>query len=279
MRLKDLVAIADVEGEQKAARVAIDLAAKDDGHVTSVCIAFQPIVPGFVAAPMPADYLSELREQAVASAETAARKIADIARRSGVSSEERVVELLSGGTLDALLASANLCDLAVVGQDNPDRPEPMREAIIEALLFDTGVPVLVVPYTNTSVAFDHIVIAWDGSATAAKAARAALPLLPRARRLTVLVIEKAGARRSVSAGEPGAEVATYLARHGLEVTIDTVTGTPISIADTMLNYVSDHGVDLIVMGGYGHSRLREFVFGGATREILTSMTAPILMAH
>jgi nucleotide-binding universal stress UspA family protein len=101
-------------------------------------------------------------------------------------------------------------------------------------------------------------------------------VLEKADKVTVLVIEK---KANSQAGQPGAEVANYLARHNMNVTIDVVSNPQTGVADTVLNYVTDNNNDLVVMGGYGHSRMREFLFGGATREILEAMTVPVLMAH
>src|SRR5690606_15884650 len=119
----------------------------------------------------------------------------------------------------------------------------------------------------------NVMVAWDGSPTASRAVHAALPVLFLAEKVTVMLVETGKPRP----GEPGADIATYLARHGLNVTVDVVPRPQTSVAETILNYVSDNGIDLVAMGGYGHSRMREFLFGGATREILTSMTVPVLM--
>jgi nucleotide-binding universal stress UspA family protein len=151
----------------------------------------------------------------------------------------------------------------------------MRELMIESVLFEGGVPVLVVPYIGGTLPLKNVMVAWDGSPTASRAVHAALPMLQMADKVTVVMVDT-GKRTH---GEPGSDIATYLARHGLDVTIDVVPRPSGGVADAILNYVSDQNVDLVVMGGYGHSRMREFLFGGATREILASMTVPVLMAH
>lgn len=191
-------------------------------------------------------------------------------------SEGRLAEVITGGPMEPVLRHCRLTDLIVVGQDNPDQPEPMRELLIETALFESGVPVLIIPYIGAPAPkFENVLVAWDGSSTATRAVQAALPILALAKKVTVLIINKG----SKMAGEPGADMATYLARHGLNVTVDVITNTQTTVAETLLNYVSDNGKDLVVMGGYGHSRVREFLFGGATRDILAAMTVPVLMAH
>ncbi|NBN64544.1 universal stress protein [Microvirga tunisiensis] len=276
MALKDILALTDLAGDQTASRYAIDLAARCDAHVTGLSLAFEPVVPAFAAAPLPADFIEASRQQALAAAQTSLAAFNELARLGGVKGEGRIADVMTGGPLEPVLRHCRLTDLIVIGQENPDRPEPMRELVIETALFESGVPVLLIPYIGAaSPKLENALVAWDGSPTATRAVHAALPMLAMAKKVTVLIVNKG----RKMAGEPGADMATYLARHGLNVTVDVVTNPQTSVADTLLNYVSDNGNDLVVMGGYGHSRVREFLFGGATRDILAAMTVPVLMAH
>jgi nucleotide-binding universal stress UspA family protein len=160
--------------------------------------------------------------------------------------------------------------------------EPMLQlddALIEAALFETGRPVLITPYAGkfNSVG-TRALIGWNASPQAARAVHDALPLLTHASSVTVLVID-AATGEAVHGEEPGADIAKLLARHGLEVTLHRVAGGGLSPGDVLLNEAAELNADLIVMGGYGHSRLREMVLGGATRTLLRQMTAPVLMSH
>ncbi len=277
MPTKDIVTILDLSGDQPAAKYALEFGRNHDAHVTGLAVAFEPVVPAFAAAPMPVDYLQAAHEQAVAAANEAKGQFEELARLAAVKSESRMAEILTGGPLENVLVHCRPTDLVVIGQSNPDRPEPMRELLIETVLFESGVPVLLVPYIGSKTFEpENVLVCWDGSSTATRAIHAALPILEKAGKITVLVIEKKSGGRD---GQPGAEVANYLARHNMDVTIDVVTNPQAGVADTVLNHVSDNGNDLIVMGGYGHSRMREFLFGGATREVLEAMTVPVLMAH
>lgn len=277
MPIKDILTVLDLAGDQPAAKYALEFGRVHDAHVTGLAVSFEPVVPAFAAAPMPVDYLQAAHDQAVAAAKEAQGQFDEFARLAGVKNESRLAEILTGGPLDNVLTHCRATDLVVIGQSNPDTPEPMRELLIETVLFESGVPVLLVPYIG-SKAFEpkNVLIGWDGSTTATRAIHSALPVLEKAEKVTILVIEKSA---GTDAGQPGAEVANYLARHNMNVTIEVVTNPQTSVADTVLNHVSDNGNDLVVMGGYGHSRMREFLFGGATREILESMTVPVLMAH
>lgn len=275
MAIKDILTLVDLGGQRAAVQVALDLAGRTGAHVTGLSVAFEPVVPGFIAAPMPADYIEIARDQALKAAAAANASFEELARRAGVPAEARTAEMITGGSAETVVSHCRLTDLVVIGQDNPEEPEPMREMLIEAMLFDSGVPVLIVPYIGGTLPLKNVMVAWDGSPTASRAVHAALPVLFLAEKVTVMLVETGKPRP----GEPGADIATYLARHGLNVTVDVVPRPQTSVAETILNYVSDNGIDLVAMGGYGHSRMREFLFGGATREILTSMTVPVLMAH
>ena len=276
MAIKDILTLTDLNGEQAASKVAIELARQAGAHATALALAFEPIVPGFLAAPMPTDYLHAAKTQAVEAAKASVEKFKGYAELAGVTSETRIEEVITGGSLETIMGHCRLTDMVVVGQDNPETPEPMREMLIEGLLFESGVPTLIVPFiSNGSFKADKVIVAWDGSATAARAVHAALPILETAKEVTIVIINKGLPLE----GEPGSDIATYLARHNLEVTIDVINNPPIGVSDALLNYVSENGVDLLVMGGYGHSRMREYLVGGATRDILHSMTVPVLMAH
>jgi nucleotide-binding universal stress UspA family protein len=123
---------------------------------------------------------------------------------------------------------------------------------------------------------DHVMICWDGSRAATRAIADGMPLLERAKQIEVVII---AANEAKSNELPGVDLGQHLARHGLKIDVKRMTAPDIDVAATILSYAADTGTDLIVMGGYGHSRLREFVLGGVTRGILESMTVPVLMSH
>ncbi len=136
---------------------------------------------------------------------------------------------------------------------------------------------LVVPYIQkTGLKLGKVLVCWDGSRNAARAAGDALPFLTRADGIEVLIVT---GERGKSDEIPGADIAHHLARHDLKVDVKRIVATESDVANTILSYVADSSADLIVMGGYGHSRLREFILGGVTRGILQAMTVPALMSH
>jgi nucleotide-binding universal stress UspA family protein len=275
--LKDITVIVDNAGERRAAKAAAELARICEAHLTGIALAIDPLVPVYtVAAPIPTDFIVAAHEQGVEDARAALAAFDAIGAAAGVTTAGRVAESLSGD-FSSVIRDAILTDLAVVGQDDPDHGEPLRAALIEALLFQAGLPTLMIPYSGTS-AFraDKAVIAWNGSAQAARALRAAMPLLALSRSVLVAIVDEGAA----PAGEAqGADVGAYLARHGLTVEVRTVANAHEGAGRALLNLAADEEASWLVMGAYGHSRIRQFLLGGVTRTVLGNATIPVLMAH
>ena len=141
----------------------------------------------------------------------------------------------------------------------------------------TGRPVIFVPYIQKAgMKTDRIMVCWDGSRTASRAIADAMPFLKKAKQVEIVIISSKPAKADEL---PGADLGQHLARHGINVGIKRITSPDSDVPSTILSYAADSSADMIVMGGYGHSRLREFVLGGATRGLLQSMTVPVLMSH
>jgi nucleotide-binding universal stress UspA family protein len=275
MPIKDIIVVVDLAGQRAAMQVATDLAARTSAHLTGLSFVYQPMIPSYGMAPIPADFIASAIQSARDEAKSAAAAFSKAAERAGIMHESCTTDLLAGAGFEDIDRQCRVTDLVVIGQPDPDRPEPLREPLIESILFDTGAPVLVVPYIGApQFKLDRALIAWDGSATAARAVHAALPLLTFAKQVEVLMLVS---------GEPeegaGVGLARYLARHNLRTELKRTTRGGVGVADALLNYVADNAYDWVVMGAYGHSRLREAVFGGATRDVLAEMTVPVLMTH
>jgi nucleotide-binding universal stress UspA family protein len=164
---------------------------------------------------------------------------------------------------------------SVVGQ--PDTKAMTNDSVIEGALFDSGRPVLVVPYIQSAgLKLDRVTVCWDGSRSAARAVNDALPFLARAKAIDIVTVT--GEKHKVDTLQH-ADIAQHLSRHGLRVELRTIAVGNLDVTNAVLSDAADRGADLIVMGGYGHSRFREFVLGGATRSMLETMTVPTLMAH
>ena len=179
-----------------------------------------------------------------------------------------------------LCLQARYADLVVLGQANPDDRDAggLLHDLPEYVAINCGRPVLVVPYAGQFPSLGtRPLLAWNGSLQAARAITAALPLLRRAEKVTLAIFDpRPGSDEHGE--EPGADIALYLARHGVKVEV-TVRPGPIDIGNDILSLAADIDSDLLVMGCYGHSRFHELMLGGATRTILATMTLPVLLAH
>jgi nucleotide-binding universal stress UspA family protein len=181
-----------------------------------------------------------------------------------------------GAAPSTLARIARRFDLSVIAQPEPNQPALSR-VFVEAALFETGRPLLIVPYIQAApLKLDRIMLCWDGSRSAARAVGDAVPFLLQSKATEIVMVSGEPAK---SDELPGADIGHHLARHGIKAEVKVIASPEIDIADTILSYAADQSVDLLVMGGYGHSRMREFMLGGVTRGILASMTFPTLMSH
>ncbi len=167
-------------------------------------------------------------------------------------------------------------DLTLVRQAEPASSRP-DSLIIQAALFDSGRPVLIVPCIQEGDArLDRILVCWDGGRQAARAIADSLPFLRRAKTVEIVTI---GAGVKSEETMTGGDITEHLRRHGLSAASKSIVAPDVDVPSIILSHAADCSADMLVMGGYGHSRLREFVLGGATRGILASMTIPTLMSH
>lgn len=278
MALRSIIVWLDASSRtEERVRIAADLAATHEAHLIGLAPVALPPIPGPVAVEFGDAYLRQKESEARTQAQAAAQRFEAQVQRIGLGAyESRVV---SGDGERALALHARYSDLAVIGQYDPsDRASPMSPDFPEYAVLSAGRPVLVVPYAGRyeKVGRD-VVIAWSATRESARAVTDALPLLARAKRVRVLVFNA----ESTSAGhgaEPGADIALFLARHGVRVEVSQET-TEVDVGSALLSRVADLGADLIVMGAYGHSRLRQVLVGGVSRTLLESMTVPVLMSH
>ncbi len=279
MELKNV--LVHVDGGERAGeriRVAADLVRPGDGHLTGLFIVPDPPVPTWAAAGMPPRLLEAAYARAESEADTARQRFLELAEAVGVHAEWRK----ASGPVGAVAARhARYADLAVVGKGSADEPERFPYADLAAdLTMSCGRPVLVIPNAGR---FEHvgrrILVCWNASREATRAVNDAMALLQAAETVSVLAVNPGRSSGGDHGQLPGAEIALHLARHGVNAEARTTAGDGISVADILLSHVADHGVDLIVAGAWGHSRMREWVFGGVTESLLRDTTAPALLSH
>jgi len=280
MPFKDLLVVVD-HGRNCAARidVAARVARDFDAHLIGLYASAPPHVQLAVLVQFP----PEVREMQARAGHEAALKARTLFSEHiegsgfGLSTEWREAE---GDVADVASLHARYADLAVIGQADPEgvalgaaRDLPAR------LILRAGRPVLVVPYAGSfGTVGERVLVAWNASREATRAVNDALPLLQRAARVTVLSVNPRGGPSGHGA-IPGADIALHLARHGVRAEVASVATDEVAVDDMLLSQAADAGADLIVMGGYGHSRLGELVLGGATRHILRQITVPVFMSH
>jgi nucleotide-binding universal stress UspA family protein len=264
----------DTQGDV-AADYAISLARTFDAHLTAVAIAYEVFAPGMTFG-IATNIVSTSNAQNQAAAAKCLARFEEAARKNGVACASRCETALLADAAQDFGRIARSFDLAVLPQAEADRLTN-DEVFIEATLFGSGRPIVVVPYIQRQPArFNRTVCCWDGSAHAARAIADALPFLARAEKVILLTIsgEPLGAKRPLDIDMP-----QNLARNGINVESKTMPLGGGEVSDTILSFCSDVSADFLVMGGYGHSRFREFVLGGATRDILATMTVPVLLSH
>lgn len=257
--------------------VAAELAQQHGAHLVGFHARPPFQTPVFFDGGFPMDDFFKSYEASVkADLATASAAFEKATKGRHLSTEWRVVD---GYVDNELAVQARYADLLVLGQTDPESSLPTPADLPEATALTSGRPVLVVPHIGvTSAPGKTVLLCWNASREAARATSAALPFLKTAAKVIVLVIDAKSSPAGHGA-EPGADAATWLARHGVKVTVQRDTAADADVGATILSRAADHAADLIVMGLYGHSRMREMVLGGASRTLLGSMTVPVLMSH
>jgi nucleotide-binding universal stress UspA family protein len=274
--LKDVVVNLSSQGPRDfAAEYATSIAAMFGAHITGVSFVYEPVIPDGMLGGVPVDLIELQRQENSKAANDAISRFDAAAKKAGLSAETRLLDATFGGAATRFAQISRRFDLVVVGQAQRERG-PADDLLIEGALFESGRPLVVVPYIQRrGITLERVLACWDGSRTAARAIGDAMPLLERAKAVEVVIV----AEERKSEEMTGANMNAHLVRHGVAASVKRIAKGDIAIQDALLSYAADSGADFMVMGGYGHSRLREFILGGVTRGILGSMTVPVLLSH
>jgi len=269
------------DGARTAARLdaAVRLARDTDARLVGVYVVPDNDVGPAVATMLPPEALKGLMRaagDAQVAAETGFRRACAALPSSNVAWRAP-----AGDPIVAALAHQRACDLVVLGQPDPDDTRARFEGeLVLASLLGAGRPILVVPYTGAQATLGkRILVATDGGREAARAIGDAMFLLERADEVVLLVGGSEDAVGTTSIAQTGARLADWLRDHGIAARVERYEWQAGGGDQWLLSRASDLGSDLIVMGGYGHARMREIVLGGMTRTILREMTVPVLMSH
>lgn len=261
-----------------AAGYAVSIAEAFEAHLCAVAFAYEPVVPPSIMGGIPIDVIEAQRAASEQAADAAIAGFEALARRAGIACEHRKLTASVGGAGELFGRLARRFDLAVVGQAEPQQGAA-EDLVIQGVLFGSGRPVVIVPYIHQGgLKLERVLVCWDGGRAAGRAIADAMPLLACSAAIEVVCV--ASGRQPRQSDEiPGVDIGEHLARHGLKIDVKRIISSDVDVPNTILSHAADSGADFIVMGGYGHSRLREFVLGGATQGILASMTVPVLMSH
>ena len=275
--IKDIVVnLSNPASQEMISRFAISVSGLFDSHLCGISFACQPQFPAVGYNGIPAEYIDGLWAESRRLAGASINAFEEATRGAGLVAEAQQIEAQLGRAADTFAQIARRFDLSIVKQPGPDH-SAATDSIVEAALFGSGRPVLVAPYTQQGgLTLDHVTVCWDGSRTSARSVADALPFLARAAAIEVVIV---GHQQIMSDEVPGMDIGRHLARHGLKIEINRMKAQGINVSNVILSHAAETSTNLIVMGGYGHSRMRELILGGTTRDILAEMTVPVLMSH
>lgn len=280
MSYKTILAILDtVDNATAVADFAFAIAAQTNAHVIGLhaeTVAVVPLVaPMEIPDPVAVQALQDMAHSETVEIERIFRRKAEV---EGVSFEWRSFASSTGYGTAPLIESARSADLLIASQADPSKPSDSH-VDVDNFLFESGRPVLMIPFVlRQPKPIKRVLIAWNGSKEAARAAFDALPILQAADEVEVFSVDPVD-NALQSAAVAGAEIAATLARHGVKVTLATAQSADKSASAVIENRLSDSSIDLLVMGAYTHSRLWQMIFGGTTKSLLQSMTALTLLSR
>lgn len=279
MALKNLLVHLDPsKSSLKRAEAAIALAAAHGAHLTALAVAHEPSMPSYVEAEIPAAVFSQMRANLKTDLATIVDSFSNRASAAGISFETRTELTLN--PVDQLIARhARYTDFVIMGQADTSDPLTGSPELVEDVLLGSGRPALIVPYIGAQQRPGRrVMVAWDAGREAARAVNDALPVLEAAEQVVVAIVNPRPGRDG-HGEQPGADIATHLARHGVKVEVQVYNNRDLSVSEVLLARIADENVDLVVLGAYGHTRLREMVLGGVTHDMLRTMTVPLFMSH
>jgi nucleotide-binding universal stress UspA family protein len=259
---------------------AVDLAAALGAKISAIACEVKVNVPGSVLGDylldIPAMVATEVKKESATNAQQLLATFQDAAEKRGIFQERISEHCLTSEVPEVLIEYSRLRDLTIV-------PVPegnyFDQRYAESIIFGSGRPTVVLPHTRKrtgSFALDTVIVAWDFSRPAMRAMADAMPILEKAKRVCVLTVTK---EKAIDTRRSGAELAKHLARHSVDVVLDEVDAKGRSIGDVFEAHVTYRNADLLVMGAYGHSRIREFILGGATMRMLARPPVPVFLSH
>jgi nucleotide-binding universal stress UspA family protein len=275
--IKDiLVTLPTGDAPSIALDYAVTVASTFDAHLTGVAFVQDLASAGGLFDGATAGVLDHYHREVEAAAEAAKVRFDQTSQREGLSAESIVLNAAAISFPELLARTARRFDLTILPQADPEGVGS-EDIMIEAALLGSGRPILIVPcFQEGGVKFERMLVCWDGSHNAARAIADAMPFLTRAKQAEVITVAPDEKSDDSMAGP---SIAHHLCRHGVSVETRNIVTHGQDVSRRIRAHAAQQSSDLIVMGGYGHSRLREYLLGGATRDMLGSTNVPTLMSH
>ena len=273
-----LTVMTETKISQTALAQMIALADGQDAHAEALCLGVDRSQTGYYYAGANALILQETLSRANAEADEILKFAQDYLGKSGVrwSAENGVAQIADIGRHVA--RRARFSDLVILPRPYGKDRDAEAEPIVEAAMFEGHAPVLLVPDEVEPISSPKtMMVGWNESIEAMRAIRCALPFLKQAELTRIVVIDPP--RHGPDRSDPGGLLSQMLARHGVKCEIDVLSKTMTRVSDILNRHAADSEADMIVMGAYGHSRFREAILGGATRNMLEQASVPVFMAH
>lgn len=268
----------DPDLDNSIIEAAVTLAHAEDGHLDVICLGLDRTTPGFYYAGAHAVTVQNNMAEAEKDAHNVEVEMIRRLEQRDFNWSTRAMATQNLGLAQFLGYNMRLSDVAVLPAPYGEDRGHEAEVILESALYDAGVPTLVVPGGATFLPEpSRVTVAWNDSREALRAIHAAMPILQRAGLVNIAIIDPAP--HAPDRSDPGGMLSQMLSRHGIHAEVSVLARTTSRVADVISRHAADKNSELIVMGAYGHSRFREAVIGGATRDMLEIADRPVFMAH
>lgn len=270
-------AVQDGESLDEVRRL-INLAEDNGSHLSISVVGVAPPPPPGVVYAAPLEFWVDERREAESSIAAKAAEAKALLQRAEISGDISQHYLTEGAVSSLIGLRARYSDLAFVFPET-DQSRVVRGAALKGLVFESGIPFMLVPKERPiTLTPGTVLVAWNGTMEAARAVHASLDILAKANGVVIAMVDPQ-ANEWESGEEPGFDIGSFLIRHGIRAEIERLPSGGKDASEVLMRCANDHDAGLVVMGAYGHSRLREYVFGGTTREMLEQSRVPVLLMH
>uniref|UniRef100_Q11G53 UspA n=1 Tax=Chelativorans sp. (strain BNC1) TaxID=266779 RepID=Q11G53_CHESB len=278
MTFKTVLSVVSVEHSDGDLRLAIDLSRQIDAHLAVLVLSIAVPPPTSEYAAVMSEAWLQDRQAEIDRLHARVKEVTAILAQSELSADVDGEYVERGWTDDMVGRRSRYADVTLIGPElNSD--EDLKTMVLKGSLYESQIPVLLIPdAAGATLLPKKVLLAWDGGPEATRAAREALPLLTGAEDVHLTMVDPRATEDGLNI-EPGTDLAAYLAHHGAKITIDRLPSGGQPIAETLRRHAVDMAADMVVMGAYGHSRLRQRIFGGVTRSMIEEADLPVFMAR